>query len=79
MINIQPYLTKLDKLKEFINGSIYFNPISIYIDIESIPKLPIDEIIKIWNQTGIISFGKGEEAKPTKITFEEWYQLNKEQ
>lgn len=79
MINIQPYLDKLDRLKEYMDGYIDSGN-GIWINIEALsPDFTLEEIIDIWDKTGCIMYSRHVDENcepPRKITFEEYLQLN---
>ena len=73
MINIQPYIDKLDKLKEYINGCIDNYGAFMTINFEAIPSMPVEDIIRTFFETGIVFLKSGQETPISKISFEEWY------
>jgi hypothetical protein len=76
MIDIQPYLDKLDKLREYMflridgKGKVF----SINIDAIPIHHTP-EEIIQLYYQTGFLlgtSIYNDSYQQPREITFDEW-------
>ena len=74
MIDIQPYIDKLERLREYmflcidgkIPGIIWFNALAL-------PHLPFEKVMEIYNQTGIMFIGNEEEPTLfTKLSFGEW-------
>lgn len=77
MIEVQPFIDKLDKLREYmgllidsrITGRIWFNA-------NALPNLPFEKLMEIYNQTGIMFYNSEEPTKFEQFTFEEWLKLN---
>lgn len=73
MINISPYIDKLDILREYmgllidgkIMGRIWFNA-------NAFPDLPLEKLMKIYNETGVMFCNCEEPTKFEQYTFEEW-------
>jgi len=77
MIDIQPYLHKLDKLKEYMDAKIDGKDRTIWINFDAISDFTPQEIMDIWKSTGwLISSTKitKDEDLPRTLTFEEWYE-----
>lgn len=77
MINVQPYINKLEVLKEWIALKISNPTGSFWIDINAIPvKSSIEQIMRIYEQTGIIFAHSEPMPEPIykDITFEEYFQ-----
>lgn len=69
MINIQLYQQRLEWLKEWMDGKIFGtlpeNMMHVAIEVECVPKLSIEQIMVIYNQTGTIFFTT---TKPEMVT-----------
>jgi predicted transcriptional regulator len=73
MIEVQKYLDKLDRLKEYmglvidgkIQGRIWFNALAF-------PDLPIKELIRLYNETGMMFCNSEEPTIFKQFTFDEW-------
>lgn len=80
MIDVQPYLDKLDRLKEYMDAWIDGGGSGIWINIDALSKdFTVEEIIDIWECTGWLICNReiDETYKPPrKLSFEEWLQLN---
>jgi hypothetical protein len=81
MINVQPYIDKLEALKRFISLSVddklpvTFVDYEISIEMAYNPALRRNDIIAMYNQTGTFyyrgDYQHTETMRPP--TFEEWY------
>lgn len=73
MINVQPYIDELDKVKEWINLFVDRQSL-IWLDINGLPTLSPKEMLQLFNETGIIYSlaGKKAFAEPKFITFKEY-------
>lgn len=77
MINIAPYINKLEILKEYMDLKIDNIGKSFWIDIDSIPHMNPDYFIQLWTETGMIFYnGNPPPEPPRKLSsnFEEFYQ-----
>ena len=75
MIDIQPFLKKLDKLQEYMLMKIDGKGSYVTIDWEWMPKISLEAMLLIWEETGYMMYSKPEmHLQPTcrKLTFEEW-------
>lgn len=82
MIDITPYQERLQWLKEWVEGRIdgIISP-PIWVDIDAIGfKLSIDQVLKIWNQTGVIYYRKDDVINhgAVPISFEEYCKYKSE-
>lgn len=76
------YIEKLEWLKEFmalkIDGNLPFlGDRGVFIDMTCIPPMPIDKIMSIFNQTGIL-FHRNNDYQKENVhipSFDEWYAL----
>lgn len=77
-IDIQPFLDKLDKLQEYMDGKIMGTGKIIQLNFEAIPFTNVDEILKMFFSTGTLmtSSSLTYQYKQTSrvIPFEEWYE-----
>ena len=79
MIDIQPHLDKLDRLKEYMDASIDNEIKSVWIDMDALEEKPmsIKEIMKWFDSTGVMFYTPNRNEPIVKrITFEEYLQLN---
>lgn len=68
MINIDPYLQRLEWLKEWIVGIIDGDVFPVLMDISAIPiKTDIEEIMRIYRQTGVLFYRGFFECKSTPL------------
>ncbi len=76
MINVQPYLDKLEVFKEWIEFRI-FNPGSqFWINVDAIPvPNTIEQVFRIYNETGILFFHSEPLPEPIykELSFEEYF------
>ena len=81
MIDIQPHLDKLDRLKEYMDAKIDSKGEGVWIDIYSLDitwkQYTVNELIELFFQTGVL-LGNSNQQQSTirKVTFEEYLQLN---
>lgn len=76
MIDVSPYIDKLEALKEYMAAVIDGRVSGWGINIEAIPRLlSIDEIFKVWHETGVLFYRGDESITPEvkTISFDEWY------
>lgn len=78
MINIQPYISKLDVLQEYMFKKIDgLNPYEVYMDIDvlgRIKDITPERLIKMFFETGILISRTSEEvAFKLPLTFKEYY------
>jgi len=75
MIDVQPYIDKLELLKKYLSESIDGRLGFIWIDQEALPKMRLEEIMHLWDCTGILLFRSGEENTNHSVgnfSFEGW-------
>lgn len=73
MINVQPYLDELDKVKEWINLFVD-RQLLIWLDLNGLPTLSPKEMLQLFNETGMIYSCTGIKlfTEPKFITFKEY-------
>lgn len=76
MIDISPYMQRLEWLKEWMAGIIDSRIFPIKINLMAIPVSEIDmsEVIRIYRQTGVLYLRTNHDAEPTVAytTFDEY-------
>lgn len=82
MIDVTSYTDKLELLREWINGRIdgIISP-PIWVNMEALSfKYTIEEVIRIYNQTGLILYRAKDvvENPAIPLSFEEYYKYKKE-
>jgi hypothetical protein len=73
-INVQPYIDKLELLKEYMNLWIITDGVPlIMINIDALPHISTKQIMDIWNQCGVL-VGRANNNYPasSKLSFDEW-------
>lgn len=77
MIDIQPYIDKLELLKEWLFASIDSNFNTFWVDITAIPqRLDISDVLFVWQQTGMMYFKHEDYPSVVRqLSFDEWYEL----
>ena len=82
-IDIQPYLDKLDLLKEYMCLKIDGKGKVFMVNTDAIPyRMPTKELLRIWDETGLLfctSIDNDNYEPPKEITFEEFYQQRQKQ
>lgn len=77
MINVKPYLERLDRLREYMNEVIDGRVNQIVIDYEWLPNLTVDAMMEIFYETGwLVNSSPEYYMRPVArlITFEEYLQ-----
>ena len=69
MIDIQPFISKLDKLREYMEYFTQWNGYTVWMDLQVCPD---DFYIK-----QNLPLPKPYEKTITPVSFNEWYELNK--
>lgn len=80
MINIQPYLQRLELCKEWlfhkIDGTLPLkhdqSGTMVAINIGAVPKMSWDEVIRTWEQTGVMFYRDDPFENMRPVTFEEY-------
>jgi len=73
MIDVQPYIDKLEKLKEYMALVIDNRGSCISFNTDVFSSLRPNDIIDLYLQTGIMFYRDGyQQSKVKKLTFEEW-------
>lgn len=79
MIDISLYISKLEALKEYIALSIHDRLPTVVqeiiaINIQCVPYLNVDQLLAIWDQTGMMFYCGGDknDTHYRSITFDEW-------
>ena len=76
MIQITPYIQKLDRLREYINLMIDGKGGFCWVNIDAIPQMNPEQFFRLYAETGMIFFDGNPPPPPTKkLSFEEWLQL----
>ncbi len=68
MINIDPYIQKLDALKKYL-----------FFKIEVSPLLAYDDVFEIYRETGVNVWTLFMLQTPARLPFEDWYNMRKSQ
>ena len=77
MIDVQPYIDKLDRLGEYINLGIDGVGSFIWINVDAIPQMNTDKFLQLYAEMGMIFFNGNPPTLPTrKLSFEEWLSQN---
>jgi hypothetical protein len=77
MIYIQPYIDKLEALKEYMFMKIDGKGKALWINLDAMESFTPKELFDIWNETGwLLSSTKRDPflSPPRELTFEEYYQ-----
>lgn len=74
MINVQPYIDKLEVLKEYMNLSIDRSGMRVWLRLEAMPTLSIDQILNFFWETGVALYSKDKEvvSETKTLSFEEY-------
>lgn len=76
MIDVQPYIDKLDKLREYMFMRIDGRMNTFWINIDAIPKYTPKDLIELFNATGMMLYNGSEQPPPPeKLTFENWLEI----
>jgi hypothetical protein len=75
MIDIQPYIYKLEMLKAYMNEIIDWGSKGFWIDINAIPRMNPDKFLQLYAETGMIFYDGNPPPSPIPITFEQWLKL----
>ncbi len=75
MINIQPFIDKLELLKEYMNLVIDDHRRQFKVNIGALPHLYPDDVLKMFFETGYLYFRSDCNPEPTLtlVSFEEFY------
>ena len=79
MINVQPFIDKLDRLGEYMDMKIDNKGSILTIDWEWMHKITLEAAIDIYKQTGHMMYAhpeKHQQPISRKLTFEEWLNIN---
>lgn len=78
MINVTPYIDKLELLKEWLFYKIDDRRFSFQINFGAISHFTAEDLIRMYNETGVLFYrGDGHKEQPTvtMVPFEEFYKL----
>lgn len=77
MIDVQIYIDKLNKLREYIFIGIDSFGKGFWINIEAIPRITADEFLRLYAEAGILFFnGNTHTPEVKKLSFNEWLNTN---
>ncbi len=78
MINVQPYIDKLEVLRRYMSGIIDGKTgHGIYLDMNAIQPLSPKEILDVYYQVGVLFYTPQEDSgmyRTKVITFDEYFQ-----
>ena len=80
MIDVQPYIDKLDKLRQYCSIRIDNAGHLISVNYAVLPTYSFEYILSMFHQTGILYYNpvKIEQLSDTVTTFEQWLKNNQQ-